>query len=576
MRSIGLLVLAAACVSAPAQDTEQKKTTWSAQGRVIDGDGNAMPGVTVSAATGWGSLRQSGRAVTDADGRYEFDFGPGMLFAGEDHAQLQAATFFARKQGYFEKNLCRQGDLRMARRIPEEVTKAEERSAIILPGKPRTINFVMLPAVKLAGRIIDENGEPLAGYGVSLKGDDMPPSSSVAGSAKSDDRGRFEMDSVPTGFEYQLLIQPTKRHWPWNAWASGPLKVTASGPSKSGESESGERIANLTDGSKTYPTSKFVIQLQSGGVNWKRALQIANEHQSIELRDKQLLLTLSPPGEDQSKREPESIELSVGLASQTFDPAHRTTIDLTERRGLTEIPDSVAWPFVKVQQVRTKLSSTFDVNVFLSFLGDKDANRRVLVELSGIDDGGGRVFRDWSVVADQTEDEDGLSRTKIEVPRLLLSELAELQIGVRELTPGEVDTYPLSRSRTNVRVTKSDDEQRVTVLFDNPQDNYSGKPMSLSPQEHQVIFQVVTRDEAGGIERKLLRQLAAKERGGYEERIALDADQMDRSSISMTFVTIQPNHDQWVDRFFRQGKGTSYSGMWIGDGTELKRAAKIR
>ena len=43
----------------------------------------------------------------------------------------------------------------------------------------------------------------------------------------------------------------------------------------------------------------------------------------------------------------------------------------------------------------------------------------------------------------------------------------------------------------------------------------------------------------------------------------------------MTFVTIQPNHDEWVDQFFRKGKGTSYSGLWVGDGSDLKRVVRI-
>lgn len=299
MRVIGLLILVSVCVVAQAQDTEQKKPVWSAKGRVVDGDGDPVAGVMVSAATGWGSLRRTGQTTTDEDGRYQFEFGPGMYFGGKDHAQFQAATFFARKEGYFEKNLCRQGDLRMARRIPDEITKPEEREAIVLPGKPRSIDFVMLPAVKLAGKIIDENGKPLAGYGISLKGDDMPPSSSVAGSSKTDADGRFEMNSLPTGFEYQMLVEPAERKWPWNAWASGPFKIAAGGPSEITPEVRGQ-AASLSDGSNTYSTSDFVIQLESDGVNWKRALKIASDHQSVEQQGDTLLLTLSPPGEAQS------------------------------------------------------------------------------------------------------------------------------------------------------------------------------------------------------------------------------------------------------------------------------------
>ena len=512
------MALLAVAPAISGQEPEQEKPVWSAQGRVVDRDGNPMSGVKVSAATGWGSLRRAGEAVTDQDGRYEFTFGRGLFFADENSTQFQVATFFASKDGYFEKNLCRQGDLRMALQIPDDVKDPKQRAAIVLPGKPRSINFVMLPAVKLAGRVIDENGQPLAGFGVSLKGDDMPPSSSVAGSAKTNEDGRFEMNSLPTGFEYQFLVQPAKRHWPWNAWASGPMKITAS--------DNGDQSANLSDASTTYPTKDLVIRLQSGGVNWKRALEIGADHQAVEQQENRLLLTLSPPGEDQSKTEPESIKVALGLASSDntrFQPAHEATIDLTERRDRIEVPESIAWSFATVREVRTKLSSALDVSVYLDFVGDRDPKRRLLVELRGVDSNGNELYRNWGVVADATTEapDAGFSRTQMEVPRLLLADLVELRIGVRELDAKEIETFPASRSRTNLRISKLDEQEQLTIEFDNPQDKYTGQPMTLDPEQHQVIFQVVTKDRAGTVERKILRQLPANPKAATQNKSVL-------------------------------------------------------
>ena len=51
----------------------------------------------------------------------------------------------------------------------------------------------------------------------------------------------------------------------------------------------------------------------------------------------------------------------------------------------------------------------------------------------------------------------------------------------------------------------------------------------------------------------------------YEVQHNIDPTLFPFSTVSTTFVTIQPDHDRWVDEFFRQGKGTSYSGMWTSD-----------
>ena len=45
----------------------------------------------------------------------------------------------------------------------------------------------------------------------------------------------------------------------------------------------------------------------------------------------------------------------------------------------------------------------------------------------------------------------------------------------------------------------------------------------------------------------------------------IDPACLDDSRVSLTFVSVQPNHDAWVKTFF-QGAGTIYQGIWAGDG----------
>jgi hypothetical protein len=51
--------------------------------------------------------------------------------------------------------------------------------------------------------------------------------------------------------------------------------------------------------------------------------------------------------------------------------------------------------------------------------------------------------------------------------------------------------------------------------------------------------------------------------------VQIEPEWIDDSRVSLTFVTIQPDHDAWVRSFFHEGKGTKYSGIWADDGNLL-------
>ncbi|MCA9069267.1 MAG: carboxypeptidase regulatory-like domain-containing protein, partial [Planctomycetaceae bacterium] len=52
---------------------------WRAIGRVVDGNGEPLAGVTVRASTGMGTLIGGGKTVTDESGRYDLQFGMGIM-----------------------------------------------------------------------------------------------------------------------------------------------------------------------------------------------------------------------------------------------------------------------------------------------------------------------------------------------------------------------------------------------------------------------------------------------------------------------------------------------------------------
>ena len=191
---------------------ETTADTWTVNGTVKDKVGNPLSGVTIRVASGMGSLRRTGEAVTDETGQYSVTFGPGYMTTAENGqgVGVQAASVYAMLDGYVEANLCRQGDRLMADRMPTENTAwgplAEIEGKLIVKGKPVTIHFVMKQAAKIDGFLVDQDGRPLQRRSLSITGPDLPPSSSVYEQVYTDLDGRFTFNNVPTDFEWQIEL----------------------------------------------------------------------------------------------------------------------------------------------------------------------------------------------------------------------------------------------------------------------------------------------------------------------------------------------------------------------------------
>ena len=164
-------------------------------GHVRDAHGKPMQGVTITANCGAGSLLRTGQTSTNADGSYRLAFGPGIRFFlnGRSTVGMQAATIFASKPGFFEKNLCRQGNLGMSDLDnPDDDSWARSFVGIVLAGQEHQgLDFVLVPAARIEGRLVDPAGAPIADKHIALDCDDdsLPPSSSVLDSTKTNADG---------------------------------------------------------------------------------------------------------------------------------------------------------------------------------------------------------------------------------------------------------------------------------------------------------------------------------------------------------------------------------------------------
>lgn len=192
-----------------ANAERQNPSTFLVYGSVHDTEGHPMADVDVLVSSGNGTLHRTGAGKTMADGTFSVKFAPGMptLSTGPDIEKNrrqtgagsgQAAIVRARKEGYYEVDLCRQGDLRMADYLPERgkdsILTVENT---VLPDQPFHVSFVMASAAQVSGRLVDGEGKALANRKVTLKGDTLPPAQSVLDSTKTDADGQFSFSDVP-------------------------------------------------------------------------------------------------------------------------------------------------------------------------------------------------------------------------------------------------------------------------------------------------------------------------------------------------------------------------------------------
>jgi dipeptidyl aminopeptidase/acylaminoacyl peptidase len=166
---------------------------FSVTGTIVDETGRPLPGVEVTVARGMATLFPTEPVETDEQGHYMAHFGPGV--SATDGVSLQPAVVHASKPGYYEKDLCRAGDLGMAFKRPEG-RRADRFVAIVYPGHPYRLDFTMLPAARVQGQLVDPEKKPLAGISVRLEGESYPATSALA-STKTDEQGRFRIESVP-------------------------------------------------------------------------------------------------------------------------------------------------------------------------------------------------------------------------------------------------------------------------------------------------------------------------------------------------------------------------------------------
>ena len=126
--------------------------------------------------------------------------GKALISVFDDVNIIRRTMIVARFPGHFTRNLGRE----------------------IRGGTTKTLDLQLLPTRKIRGRIF-RDGKPLRNARIKLVGVDIHPILHSFEQGLSDDKGQFEIDNVPTGFRYQLLV---KQNESTDAgWATPPLSV---------------------------------------------------------------------------------------------------------------------------------------------------------------------------------------------------------------------------------------------------------------------------------------------------------------------------------------------------------------
>ena len=161
---------------APQAATPQATSTASLAGKVSGSDGSPVRRARVTLRST--SLPQPRVALTDARGEFRFE-------------RLSAAAYDV-------------GVTRTGFALPHAAGGANRSVAVTLnAGESRTgLAIVLQRAGTIPGRLLDEDGSPLAGAEIealSLRGGDRLQVPTHAGTARSDDRGQFRLTGLPAG-----------------------------------------------------------------------------------------------------------------------------------------------------------------------------------------------------------------------------------------------------------------------------------------------------------------------------------------------------------------------------------------
>jgi beta-lactamase regulating signal transducer with metallopeptidase domain len=220
---------------------------WIVSGTVTDAQGNGIEGATVRALVP--PLDEVlGSATTDAHGGYTFRMTALVRVPDEQTTQnFQTTPRFlcwevviaASKPGYAERNLNRQGALHCAYRLPPDEYKGPvgtprffslssssdvDPDRLLLPEKPHTVDFILVPAVDVKVKLLDARNRPEEEARLFVRSDATSPDDLHGLGRATDDRGECVFSSLAPNYPWWFRI-----HAASGVVATPPMKFASPG-----------------------------------------------------------------------------------------------------------------------------------------------------------------------------------------------------------------------------------------------------------------------------------------------------------------------------------------------------------
>jgi hypothetical protein len=268
-------------------------------------------------------------------------------------------------------------------------------------------------------------------------------------------------------------------------------------------------------------------------------------------------------------------------------PRATTTMPLEDETEYWTPPETFAPQFAEGIRIEVDRSPTVTARgealvlmVRFSFKSAKDPARKVLVDLKALDESGKVLHHTWQLQPDlrigPTEVHLGsrkairstVNHARLEIPDRFQSRLRAVEITLREMHPADYRHFAPQPSNIDLRMTRPDRDGNFEVSFTNPGD---GTPdaTQLDPETHRLAIVLAVKDASGKLQERVVRFTEARKSGRYRVSFRVRPEFIDHSTLSLAFFTKQPDNEDFVRRFFIEGRGAAYSGMWLGGGGDL-------
>jgi hypothetical protein len=158
---------------------------------------------------------------------------------------------------------------------------------------------------------------------------------------------------------------------------------------------------------------------------------------------------------------------------------------------------------------------------------------------------------------------------KFDIPSAIVSQMEKILITFRNVYPEDLRHFPDTPAGYGLTVTEPEDGN-VRISFANP----NPSRWNLHEGVHAYVVVVNIKNAEGKRLNKIVKNFEYENlRLGESNEFVFSIDKQyyDYSSCSVIFYTKQPNNDDFIRKFFIEGGGTTYKGMWTSTGGELWR-----